>query len=185
MENLKVIRHPFGGERYENVVGYPIKGDALIVKGYGVSPYDKAAAVQQMKSVAEYFNNESFNAIAHTIIAYSSEAAPTPQRAIELTEKILGHITNEHQAITAVHCKERENAAYHTHTIINATNYKTGRIFHGDNSDLFPIAIGITEATGNDCLLTITKEIEKTDENGNVKTEYQDTYVRRFNAKKK
>ncbi|WP_303790732.1 relaxase/mobilization nuclease domain-containing protein [Ruminococcus flavefaciens] len=161
MEIFKVIIHTHGGDRYiDNVVNYILDGRQERAKGYGVNPYDPDIAAMQMKRTARYFNNQNKTPLFHYVTSYSPETAPTPEKALELTDKVFSNITDSHQALIGIHSEKQAKSLNHAHTVVNPTDFNTGKMMYGDNSTNYSIAQRMADVTGQPTKLIVRKEDE-------------------------
>lgn len=141
MEIFEVNLHTTGDCNCLNtVVGYPIKGNEVLSKGYGVTTHDPYSAALQFRKVAEFWGNECKTPVYHDVLSFTKKTAPTAERAMELTHEIFSPYLDDHLTLVGVHHKERGSSAYHTHTVISPTNYRNGKLMYADNSTLFPLA---------------------------------------------
>ena len=162
MEIFEVILHTTADdEGLRNIVNYPIKGDEVMVKGYGVTPYDADSALMQFKKTAEYWGNEGKTPVYHKVLSFTKETAPTAERAMELTEAIFSDIIDEHLTLIGAHHNERGPSEYHTHTVHSPTNYNDGSMMYADNSTLFPLAQRAANIMQQRCRLVVKKKKKK------------------------
>ena len=161
MEIFKVIIHTHGGDRYiDNAINYVFDGRQECAKGYGVNPYDPDIAAMQMKRTARYFNNQNKTPLFHYVTSYSPETAPTPEKALELTDKVFSNITDSHQALIGIHSEKQAKSLNHAHTVVNPTDFNTGKMMYGDNSTNYSIAQRMADVTGQPTKLIVRKEDE-------------------------
>ena len=161
MEVFKVIIHTHGGNEYiRNAVSYVIDGRQVLERGYGVNPNDKNVAVMQLRKTAEYFRNQGKSPLFHYVTSYSSETAPTPEKAMELTGEIFSEITASHQALIGIHNEERGGSLHHAHTLVSPTDYRTGKMIYADNSTNYAMAQRMADVTGQPTKLVVRKEDE-------------------------
>ena len=159
MEILEVMLYTNADDEYiRNVINYPIKGKEVFAKGYGVTPYDTDSAITQFKSVAEYWNNDTKTPLFHNVISFTNDTASTVERAMELTEKILEPVLNNHLTLIGVHDKEHGSSELHVHEVYSPTNIYDGSMMHADNSTLYPLAQRVADVTGQQCRLVVKPE---------------------------
>ena len=159
MEIFEVIKHTHADNQcFERVVGYPIKGKEVIAKGFGVTPYDKKAAIMQMRAVAEYWGNTWKTPICHIVLSFTRETAPTAERALELALKIFAPYIPNHQTLVGVHHAVRKSSDYHVHVVYSPTNFRNGAMMRGDNTGMFPIAQSTANLTGQACKYVVKPE---------------------------
>lgn len=159
MEIFEVILHTTADdEGLRNIVNYPIKGDEVMVKGYGVTPYDTDSALMQFKKTAEYWGNEDKTPVYHYVLSFTKETAPTVERAMEITEEVFSGTKRNHLTLFCAHQKERGPSIIHTHTVQSPTNYNDGSMMYADNSTLFPLAQRAADITQHKCRLVVKPE---------------------------
>ena len=159
MEILEVNIHTNGDENcLRNVVNYPISGEEVLAKGFGVTPYDSDAAFRQFRQTAEFFNNQGKTPVYHYMTSFTKETAPTAERAMELTQEIFEPIIKEHLTLIGAHNKARGNSCYHTHIVVSPTNYNDGSMLYANNAVLYNLACRVADATGQPCRLVVKPE---------------------------
>ncbi len=141
MEIFEVNLHTTGdNDCLRSVVGYPIKGNEVLSKGYGVTPHDTYSAALQFRKTAEFWGNEEKTPVYHDVLSFTKKTAPTAEKAMELTQEIFSAYLDDHLSLIGVHHKARGPSEFHTHTVISPTNYRNGKLMYADNSTLFPLA---------------------------------------------
>lgn len=159
MEVFKVIIHTHGGYPYiDNGVNYPLDGRQSLAKGFGINPYDPKIAAMQFKKTAEFFNNQHKTPLFHYMTSYTPDTAPTPEKALELTEQIFAPLTENHQALIGIHNEDQGDSLNHAHTFMSPTNYNDGSMLYGDNTTNYALAQRMADITGQPTLLVIRKE---------------------------
>lgn len=159
MEIFKVILHTHGGYPYINsAANYPIDGRQALAKGFGINPFDSKIAAMQFKKTAEFFNNENKTPLFHYMTSFTPDTAPTPERAMELTEQIFAPLTAEHLALMGAHNEKRDYSDNHTHTFMSPTNFNNGSMLYGDNKQNYALAQRMADVTGKPTKLIVRKE---------------------------
>lgn len=159
MEIFKLILHTHGGYSYiDNAAKYPIDGRQALAKGFGVNPYDHKIAAMQFKKTGEYFNNQDKTPLFHFNPSYTTETAPTAEKAMEITEKIFEPYTSDHLTLMGIHQKERDTSSYHGHVMMSPTNYNNGSMLYSDNNTKFALAQRMADITGQPTKLVVRKE---------------------------
>ena len=159
MEVFKVIKHTNGDDkRLMNVVNYPIGKDQVLKEGFGIDPNDSNQAFQQFKSVAEFWGNQDKSPCFHYVTSFTSETAPTAEKAMELTKEIFKEITDTHLTAMGTHCKENDGGKYHSHTVASPTNIYDGSMLYGDYKTNYALAQRVADVTGQPTQLFEYKE---------------------------
>ncbi len=159
MEIFKVIIHTHGGYPYiDSGANYPIDGRQALSKGFGINPYDPIIAAMQFKKAAEFFNNQNKTPLCHYMTSYTAETAPTPEKAMELTEKIFAPLVANHLALIGIHNKERGDSHCHSHTFMSPTNYQDGSMLYANNKQNYELAQRTANITGQPTQLVVRKE---------------------------
>ena len=131
---LKVITHADGGEEYsKNVSKYPSNEDSVAVRGYGVDANDPATAMMQFDTMAKYHGNEGKNQYIQYMMSFLKETAPDSETAMEITDKTMDKLKENHLILIGVHEKHREKSDFHTHNFVGTTNIETGKMLHPTN----------------------------------------------------
>ena len=138
---LKVIAHADGGEEYsKNVSKYPSNEDSVAVRGYGVDANDPATAMMQFDTMAKYHGNEGKNQYIQYMMSFLKETAPDSETAMEITDKTMDKLKENHLILIGVHEKHREKSDFHTHNFVGTTNIETGKMLHPTNKLNFDMA---------------------------------------------
>ena len=131
---LKVITHADGGEEYsKNVSKYPSNEDSVAVRGYGVDANNPATAMMQFDTMAKYHGNEGKNQYIQYMMSFLKETAPDSETAMEITDKTMDKLKENHLILIGVHEKHREKSDFHTHNFVGTTNIETGKMLHPTN----------------------------------------------------
>ena len=138
---LKVITHADGGEEYsKNVSKYPSNEDSVAVRGYGVDANNPATAMMQFDTMAKYHGNEGKNQYIQYMMSFLKETAPDSETAMEITDKTMDKLKENHLILIGVHEKHREKSDFHTHNFVGTTNIETGKMLHPTNKLNFDMA---------------------------------------------
>lgn len=138
---IKVITHADGGEKYsKNVSKYPSNEDSVAVRGYGVDANNPATAMMQFDTMAKYHGNEGKNQYIQYMMSFLKETAPDSETAMEITDKTMDKLKENHLILIGVHEKHREKSDFHTHNFVGTTNIETGKMLHPTNKLNFDMA---------------------------------------------
>ena len=160
MEQIKIIKHTDGDDRcLENIVNYPIGKDQVLKAGFGIDYNNTKNAVIQFKKTAEYFNNENKTKAFHYMVSYTTETAPTAEKAMELTKEIFKPITDNHLAAIGIHEKDRDGGKYHSHVAVSPTDFRNGSMLYADNSTNYALAQRVADVTGEAVQLTVRYDV--------------------------
>ena len=170
MEIFELILHTKGDENcLRNVISYPISGNEILFKGFGVNPYNSEAALLQFQKASNFWNNDGKTPVYHDVLSFTKETAPTAEKAMELTQLIFDPLLVDHMALIGIHQKKRGDSDFHSHTVFSPTNFRNGAMLHADNTTIFPLAQRVADITGQICLLIIKPE-----------DRFKDDYRRKF-----
>jgi len=165
---LKVITHADGGEKYsKNVSKYPSNEDSVAVRGYGVDANDPATAMMQFDTMAKYHGNEGKNQYIQYMMSFLKETAPDSETAMEITDKTMDKLKENHLILIGVHEKHREKSDFHTHNFVGTTNIETGKMLHPTNKLNFDMAQRMANIIQKPVELVIEKK-NKTREYGST-----------------
>ena len=181
---IKVITHADGGEEYsKNVSKYPSNEDSVAVRGYGVDANDPATAMMQFDTMAKYHGNEGKNQYIQYMMSFLKETAPDSETAMEITDKTMDKLKENHLILIGVHEKHREKSDFHTHNFVGTTNIETGKMLHPTNKLNFDMAQRMANIIQKPVELVIEKK-NKTRKSGS--TQFQvGTSVKGDNNKSK
>lgn len=188
---INVITHADGGAKYsKNVSNYPSNKDSVAVKGYGVDENNPKNAQMQFDAVAKYHGNDGKNEFIQFMISFLKETAPDAETAMDITDKALEPLKDNHQILIGGHEKHREKSDYHTHSFVGTTNLKTGKMLHPTNKLNYAIAQNVANTIQKPVALVIERKSAsdpKTsqnaynpDQNGTSDTEMKKDFTRIF-----
>ena len=156
---IKVITHADGGAKYsKNVSNYPSNKDSVAVKGYGVDENNPKNAQMQFDAVAKYHGNDGKNEFIQFMISFLKETAPDAETAMDITDKALEPLKDNHQILIGGHEKHREKSDYHTHSFVGTTNLKTGKMLHPTNKLNYAIAQNVADTIQKPVALVIERK---------------------------
>ncbi len=166
---LKVITHADGGEEYsKNVSKYPSNEDSVAVRGYGVDANNPATAMMQFDTMAKYHGNEGKNQYIQYMMSFLKETAPDSETAMEITDKTMDKLKENHLILIGVHEKHREKSDFHTHNFVGTTNIETGKMLHPTNKLNYAMAQRMANIIQKPVELVIEKK-NKTRKYGSTK----------------
>ena len=159
MEHLVILVHTNADDAcIRAVINYPRKGKEVLKKGYGFTPYNTDDAVMQMMSTASYWGNLGKAPICHAVISFTEVTAPTPEKALMLTEKIFGIYLFNHLMLIGIHEERRGPSLYHAHVVYSPTNFVNGSMIKSGNGGYFPLAQNVANMTAQICRLVVKPE---------------------------
>ena len=159
MEELVILIHTNADEAgIRAIINYPIKGNEVLKKGYGVTPYNTDDAVMQMMSTASYWGNLGKSPICHAVLSFTEVTAPTPEKALELAEIIFGIYLSTHLMLIGIHEERHGPSLYHAHVVYSPTNFVNGSMIKSGNRGVFPLAKNVADVTRRMCRLVIKPE---------------------------
>ena len=74
-----------------------------------------------------------------------SELNKRREEASRLASLIADYFRNDHQLIWGIHHKPRKSGEYHVHYLVNAVNYRNGKMIHSYKTDVLDFAKYIHE----------------------------------------
>lgn len=159
---LKVITHADGGEDYaENATKYPAKECCVGLRGYGVDCNDPATAKMQFDTMAKYHGNDGKNQFIHFMMSFLKETAPDAKTAMEITDKTIEPLKENHMILIGEHEKHREKSDFHTHNFVGTTDLETGKLLYPNNKLNFAMAQRMADIIQKPVELVIEKKNKK------------------------
>ena len=152
MGTFKIIRQTDGELNYLfNAVNYITNKNSYDISG---SPnVDTDNAYFQMLCVKKYFQKTSGNPLFHFVIVHESRNVYDESQAVYLSKKIAEYFKDRYQVIWSVHRKGMKakgkypGSKYHTHLLINSVSYVDGKMYAGNQRDIYGFLEYIKQVT--------------------------------------
>ena len=74
------------------------------------------------------------------MMSFLKETAPDSETAMEITDKTMDKLKENHLILIGVHEKHREKSDFHTNNFVGTTNIETGKMLHPTNKLNFDMA---------------------------------------------
>jgi hypothetical protein len=96
--------------------------------------------MMQFDTMAKYHGNEGKNQYIQYMMSFLKETAPYSETAMEITDKTMDKLKENHLILIGVHEKHRGKSDFHTHNFVGTTNIETGKMLHPTNKLNFDMA---------------------------------------------
>lgn len=123
-----------------------IRTDFVDLWGFGVDGADPELAYEQMKRTREYFGKEQYNPLLHYIVSFDLTVQDAFMASVR-AEKIAAYFKGNHQVLWGLHRKKREYSLYHVHYLVNAVNYRNGRMIDSYRPEIARFAMYVKDVT--------------------------------------
>ena len=146
---VKLIRDTDGGIAYlRNTVRYVANArKAIAFGGFGVDDTDPEFAFRQMCIVKKRYHQTSMNPLLHFVVSFDG-ACNNERFAVQAAPYIAEYFADEYQLMWCVHCKDKKDAHYHMHILLNSVNVVNGKLIRSARQDVHCFAIHVKRITG-------------------------------------
>lgn len=154
---FKVIRNTNDGLAYmRNALKYVIYGHTDYDKRYSLNT-DIDNAYKQFLAVKKYFYKTSGNPVFHFVVTYDAKTTrgDNIERAEYLSRSIAMYFSDRYQTVWCIHKKISSKkyggcaSVYHAHFVINSVSCIDGKMFSGNNSEIYAFLNRIKRIAGD------------------------------------
>lgn len=107
------------------------KTPSHFIGGRAVNP---ANAAEEMRILAQVYNNDTGVRLRHSVISFSPQEDITMEQAAQIADAAIRYFGDEHQIFYSVH----EDADHiHAHIVMNQVSYIDGHKYRGTKKELY------------------------------------------------
>lgn len=154
---FKIIRNTNDGLEYmNNALNYALSGHTDYDKRYSLNT-DINNAYEQFLLVKRYFGKTSGNPVFHFVVVYNAKTTwgDNLEIAESISRSIASYFSDRYQLVYCIHrkpCNKKNGGCasiYHAHFIMNSVSYIDGKMFSGNQTEIYAFLDYIKRVTGD------------------------------------